>query len=326
MKFIDFAKQLKEGVAPIYLAEGNEAYFRERVVEGIREKCITQPSLNDVRLEGDDLKGDKLVAFRDSLSVTPFLSEYRMVRVYEFYPSEKDYENVLKRYFENPCPSTVLVIVNSGKKSGGADLKKKKAVTFVDCAKENEEVVAKWLYGTMKRSGLLADADSVTRMVRYCANDCARLKKEVEKLRLLLGEGGRVTGELVEEQIVKDIEYKTYELSQAAARRSFATFTEIMLDLKQKGYDEHAILATLTAYYRGLYEAASMKGSDGELSAALGKKPYAISKDREQAMRIGKERVKEYFLALYTLSSGAKSGDYTKEGALYTAICKIFFD
>ncbi len=327
MKFLDFSKKIQEGVAPVYLVEGEEAYFRERVVETLREKYIAQPSLNDVRLEGEELKGDKLIAFRDGLSVAPFLSEYRMVRVYNFFPTEKEYESVLKGYFENPCPTTLLLIINSVgvKKNGGADFKKKPNVTFVDCGKESEEIVGKWLFGTMRRMNLTADADVVLRMVSYCSCDCARLKKELEKLKLLLGDGGRVTAQVVEEQIVKDVEYKIYELTQAAGRKSFATFSEILFDLLQKGCDEHAVLSSLTSYYRTLYEVSSARGSDSEVAQLFGMKPYAVQKNREQASRMGEERVKQFYLSLYALSCGAKNGEYSKEGALFSAISKIFF-
>lgn len=324
MKFVDFAKKIKEGIDRVYLVEGDEGYFRDRVVDTLREMCVQQPSLNDVRLEGDAVKGEKLSALRDNLYALPFLSEYRMVRIYEFYPTEKEYETVLKGYVEKPCPSTVLVIVNS-KKKNGVDLKRKAGITYVDCAKESEEVVAKWLFGMFRRSGLNAEQDAVQRMVRYCNNDCARMKQEIAKLVLLLGQGGTVTSSIVEEYISKDVEYKTYELTQAAARKSYAAFAEILYDLLDKGYDEHMALASLTAHFRTLYEVSAMRGTDGEIANALGVKPYAVQKNREQAARLGREKVKEYYLRLYELSCGAKSGIYTKENALFAAIAKIFF-
>ena len=59
MKFVELAKSLKEGVAPVYLVEGEESYFRDHAVESIRAAChIANPALNDARYEGDALKGD----------------------------------------------------------------------------------------------------------------------------------------------------------------------------------------------------------------------------------------------------------------------------
>ena len=324
MKFLEFGKKIKEGIPRICLAEGEEAYFRERVAETLRTLCVQNPSLNDARFEGERLKGDQLAAFRDSLYTLPFLSEYRLVRVYGFYPTEREFARFLKGYFEEPCPSTVLLILNE-KKTSGADLKKEPNVLYVDCGRESDEIVGKWLNGMLRRSGLEPQRDAVTRMVRYCSNDCARLSREIEKLALLLGKGGKVTPEVVEACISKDIEYKVYELTQAAARRSYAAFIEILHELFRKGYDENAALSSLTAHFRVLCEVTSMSGSDAAVASALGIRPYAVQKNREQAARLGRERVRAYFQGLYALSCGARSGRYTKEGAFFAAIAKIFF-
>lgn len=326
MKFTELAKNLKEKISPVYLIEGEEAYFRDHAVAGIQAAlALSQPALNDVRIEGETLKGDKLVSFRDELYTAPFFDEYRLVRVYGFYPTEREVESVLKAYFEKPCPSTVLLIVNEGKKANAAELKRKSGITYVDCSRESEETLSKWLFGVMRRKGLRADADAVTLMVRYCAQDAARMKQETEKLFCLLGEGGSVTRREIEEYVAKDVEYKIYELTQAASRRNFTEFSEILDDMMKKGYDENAALSALASHYKTLCEVSSMRGTDAEIASVLGIKPYAVQKNRELAVRLGKDRVADLYSRLYELSSGAKSGVYTKTGALYEAISKIFF-
>ncbi len=325
MKFIQLAASLKEGVAPVYLAEGEEAYFRDHAVKSIRAACnISQPTLNDVRVEGETLKGDRLASFIADLNTLPFFDEKRLVRVYEFYPAEREWEQ-LAAYVKDPSPTTALVIVNSGKKSG-VDLKRKSGVTYVDCSRESEETLSKWLFGVMRRAGLRVDADAAALMVRYCAQDAARMRTETEKLRLLLGDGGSVTREVVEREVAKDTEYKIYELTQAASRRNYSAFSEILHDLMEKGFDEYAALSALSSHYRTLYEISGMGGSDAEIAAALGIKPYAVQKNREAAARLGRARVKSLYSRLYELCAGSRSGVYTKSGALLAAVAKIFFD
>lgn len=326
MKFVELAKSLKEKISPVYMIEGEEAHFRDHAVESIRAALnLAQPALNDVRIEGETLKGSALVSFRDTLYTAPFFDNYRLVRVYGFFPTERETETVLKPYLEKPCPSTVLVIVNEGKRANAADIKRKAGVTYVDCSRESEEMLSKWLFGVMRRKGLEADVDAVTLTVRYCAQDAARMKKEADKLFLLLGEGGRVTRKVVEENVAKDVEYKIYELTQAASRRSFNDFCEILDDMMKKGYDENAALASLASHYKTLCEISAMRGSDAEIAKVLGVKPYAVQKNRELVSRLGRERVTDVYMRLYELSSGSKSGLYTKTGALYAAIAEIFF-
>lgn len=323
MKFVQLAKSLEEGVSPVYLIEGEEEYFRDHAVSSIRAACgISQPLLNDMRFEGETLKGEKLVSFRDGLYSLPFFDEKRLVRAYEFYPSERDWE-VLKGYLDAPCPSTVLLIVNSGKK--GVDLKKKKGIVYVDCSRADRDTLSRWLFGLMRRRGLRPEGDAVERMVKYCAQDAARMRQETEKLRLLLGEGGRVTGEVVEENIAKDAEYKIFELTQAASKGNFTLFSEILYDLMAKGYDENAVLSSLTAHFKTLLEVSEVRGSDEETGKALKMHPYSVKASREIARRLGQKRTKELYLALYGLSAQTRGGLYTKRGALCSALAKIFF-
>ncbi len=325
MKFTQLAKSIKEeGLGHIYLIEGEETYFRDHAVRCIREACaLTQPSLNDVRYEGELLKGDALSNFLSELSTMPFFNEKRLVRVYEFYPSEREWES-LKSYCATPCPTTVLVIVNSAtnKKS---DLKRKSGVIFIDCGKESEETLSRWFYGICRRLGIAVDGDAASLMVQYCNLNAARMNLEARKLKELLGENGKITRAVVEEYVAKDVEYKIYELTNAVARRNFSAFSEILHDLMEKGYDENAALASLTSYFRSLAEISGMRGSDAEIVAALGMKPYPVQKNREAVLKLGKERVREYYLRLYELSAGMRSGNLTKSGALSAAISKIFF-
>lgn len=326
MKFVQLAKSLKEeGLAPVYLVEGEETFFRDHAVSAVRAACaLSNPALNDVRYEGDSLKGDALTSFVSDLYTLPFFDERRLVRAYEFYPTERDWESVLKPYVQSPCPSTVLVIVNNGAKKG-AELKRKGGVTFVDCGRESEETLSRWLFGVARRAELELDGESAALMVRYCNLDAARMKLEVEKLRLLLGHGGRVTRQIVEEYVAKDVEYKIYELTQAASRKNAKQFFEILGDLLEKGYDESSVLSALVSHFRTLSEIASMRGTDAELSAVLGIKPYAVKKNREALARLGQARAKSLYLELYTLSADMRSGLYKNSGALSAAIAKIFF-
>lgn len=328
MKFVQLAKSLQEGLAPVYLIEGEDAYFRDHAAEAVRAACaLGYPALNDVRFEGETLKGEKLSSFRDGLYTAPFLDARRLVRVYGFYPSEREWE-ALAGYVKAPCPTTTLMIVNAaaGKKAGAADLKKKQGICHVDCGKEDEETLSRWLFGLLRREGLSADADAASLMVGYCALDAARIRLETEKLKLLLGGGGRVTRAVVEEYVAKDADYKIYELTEAAANRRYGAFTEILGDLLQKGFDENAVLSALASHYRSLLEIADLKGTDAEIMSLLGIKPYPLKKGRGQISSLGTERIRERYLRLYELSCGAKSGLYGKRSALFGAMAKIFFD
>ena len=324
MKYIELNAKLKEKPKNIYLIEGDDAYFRDGAVKAILNACaISQPLLNAATFEGEALKGG-LSQFIGNLYTPPLFDEYRFVRVNGFAFGEKEWA-LFKDYAEKPCPSTVLVFVNTVKKQGGVDLKRKGGIEYVDCARESEETLCRWLFSLAKKEGLVPDQDAVSLMVRYCAQDAARLKNETRKIRLFLGEGGRLSRAVVEENVPKDTEYKIYELTQAASRKNFDAFTEIMNELLTKGFDEIAVLTALCSHYRTLSEIASSQLNDQALSQALGVKPYAVARNREAVAKLGAPRVRELYRKLYALSAGSRGGLYNKTGALSAAVANIFF-
>ena len=323
MKFVQLAKSLREeGLSPVYLIEGEDAYFRDRAVAAVREACaLTQPALNDVRYEGETVKGSESLSAE--LWTLPFFDGRRIVRIYEYYPADKEWERKFEKYCAAPCPSTVLLFVNTGSKK--TDLKRKKGVTFVDCAKEDEPMLSRWVFGMCKRMNVSVDGDAASLLVRYCNYDAARMSLELSKLAILAGEGGRITRGAVEENVAKDVEYKLFELTDAVARRNYGDFSVILSDLLEKDYDESAVLSALTNYFRTLREVSGMQGGDDAVAAALGMKRYPVQKNRETAARMGKERVEELYLGCYRLGADMRAGLLGKSGALAAAVAKIFF-
>ena len=124
----------------------------------------------------------------------------------------------------------MFLIVNSAKKANAAQLSRKGGVTFVDCSREDEETLSRWLFGVARKRGLQMDADAAQLLVRYCAQDAARMKLETEKRNggfqvptsfkeaLLLAAHQQ---ELIEEQ-QKQIEQKdeTIELQEAEIKKA----------------------------------------------------------------------------------------------------------
>ena len=329
MKYVEFKKFTDEnGASPIYLFEGEEVYFREKGEALLKVRFLQEPTLDYSAFEGASLKGDKMVALVDAVNSFPFVSERRVVKVTEFYPTEKEYEAHLKTLFENPPSSSILLILNTSKgKAGTASLAKKPNVTFVDCARSDEETIKKWIYLTCKKAGVYADGITCGKLASYCVFDMSRIAMETEKLLgYCVPKGiGRLTDEIVDALVYPDTEYKKYELSNALARKNYSAFMRILNDLLSHGYNETELLSTLASYFKTLYEVAVCRGSDGEIATALGLKEYAVKKNREQAAKFTKEEILEYYNTVYGAICALKCGEFTPAGALKTVTAKLFF-
>ena len=325
MKFVLFKNSLKEGAAPIYLFDGEEEYFKERGEEMLKERFLGEPSLNYSAFHGETLKGAALSSLVAAAQSFPFMSEKRIVRVTDFYPTEKEYETYLKGYFENPSADTVLLIVNSSRPKGKFDLKKMPNVTYVDCGKADEETVLRWIYTQFRRAGVRADTDCCERVMHYCLGDMSRIAGETEKLIAYAGKGGAVSPEDVDAVVYKDAEYKTYEMTGAFGAGNYAKFLSVQRELMEKGADEGAVLNALCAYLRNLLEILLLKKSDAETARALGMNEYAVKMSRRQANAVGAARVRVCWEYVYAAISGVRSGELTAPAALLKVNAQLFY-
>lgn len=323
MKFTQLKDDIKEGARSVYLIEGDDAYFRTKAEEQLKAAFLQTPELNFASFDGGQYKGANLTEITSALSVYPFMAEKRMVKIWEFYPSEGDWEKYLKDAFENLPETTVLLIVNSQSKKG-ADLKRKKCITYIDCNKSDRETVAKWAYLTMKRAGVPSTVEACEAVADYCLCDMSRVSKEVEKL-IEYGKDGQITKSTVDGLVYKDADYRVYQMTGAVARRDFSTFSEICFDLLSKGYDENAVIASLLNYFKNLLTVESAALPDKELAASLKMSDFVFGKTRQQARAIGGERLITYINALYSLAASFKSGKITVSGALESALANVFF-
>ena len=323
MKFTQLKDDIKEGARSVYLIEGDDAYFRQKAEEQIKAAFLQMPELNFTTFDGGQYKGANLSEITSALSAYPFMSEKRLVKITDFYPTEADWEKYLKPVFENFPETTVLLIVNAqGKK--GVDLKRKKCITYIDCNKSDRETVAKWAYLTMKRACVASTVEACEAVADYCLCDMARVSKEVEKL-IEYGAGAQITKSIVDELVYKDADFRIYQMTGAVARRDFSTFAEVCFDLLSKGYDENAVIASLLNYFKNLLTVHSAALPDKELAAMLKMSDYVFGKTKQQAQSIGSDRLITYINALYSLAADFKSGRMTVSGALESALANVFF-
>lgn len=323
MKYTELKNSISEGAQSIYLLEGDDAYFRMKGEEQIKDAFLQMPELNFTAFDGESMKGNALSELVAALKNYPFMAEKRIVKVTEFYPSESDYENKLKSVFEDFPPSAILIIVNPGGKKG-VDLKRKRAVTFVDCNKSDAETVAKWVYITVRRAGVNISAAACEKIAEYCVSDMARVSVEVKKL-LDYKTTGEITLEEVEELVYKDADYKLYELTNAAGRRDFTKYCVIADELKTKAGDEAYILNGLFNYFKNLLTSLTFNGSVAELAALLKVKEFAAKKNAEAARGIGERKLRYLTERLYNCISDIKCGKITPQNSLAVAENCIFF-
>lgn len=323
MKYTQLKNDITEGARSVYLLDGNDAYFRMNAEAQLKSAFLQMPELNFTSFDCTQYRGAAYTDITSAMQSFPFMAEKRIIKLIDFYPSEADYEKYFKTAFEN-CPSSTLVIIVNSTAQKGADLKRKKCITYVDCNHADEETVTKWAYITLKRAGVVASADACQAIAAYCLCDMARVSKEVQKI-IELNKEGEITRADVDELVYKDADYRIYEMTNAVSRKNYSRFTEICYDLLSKGADENVIISSLLSYFKNLLIILSSSQTNASLAQSLKMKEYGVKMSGEQARAIGKDKLIYYVNSLYCLSSRIKSGQLTAGGALSCALSDIFF-
>lgn len=323
MKYTELKNSVQSGAQSVYLLEGEDAYFRLNGEEIIKNAFLQMPELNYAAFEGEDLKGSAIAELVSAIKIYPFMAEKRIIKVTDFYPTEQEYETYLKPLFEDFPPTSVLIISNSGGKRG-VDLKRKKAVTYVDCGKAEPESVARWVYITFKRAGIACSAAASENLAAYCLYNMSRVAVEVQKLIDYKG-SGELSAEEIDDLVYKDADYRIYEMTNAVARRDFTKYCAISADLRSKGFDEISIMNGLFSYFRNLLSAASSTLSDSAYAKENGMKEYSVKKNREQAEAIGANNLKNYVNLFYKCIADVKNGTLTPPSALQICQNTLFF-
>ncbi len=316
LKFVEFKNGLESGqIFPVYLFEGEDAYFRERGLNLIKTKIVSEPSLNLATFEGDVLCNELLA----SLNAFPFLSEKRLTVVREFYPKADFFKSGFKGYLENPNQTSVLAIVNT---QTCESLKKHENVQVVDCGKQDVSLLIRWIKAECLKSNVQIDGETAKMLAEYCALDMTRIETETSKL-VSYAFGGTIDGKTVSEMVAKDTEYKIYELTDYVAKKKFDMALTVIFDLQAKGETMQRIMLSIYNYYRKLLLASISGKSAGELAIAFGIKEYPAKKIKEQAGMFKKRALKNAVDALTDTDYKIKSGILDADESAYLTIFKI---
>ena len=319
MNFKDLKKSLSNGVKPIYLLHGDDAFLLERGVRILIDGSIVDETLNLTRYEGSELKGetDKLIS---ALTSYPFMGDKRVVLVKEYYPLASDIKN-LKKYFENPCETTVFIIANS---SSSESLLKLPSVTEVNCSKGDEALCSMWIKSEAKKAGVQISEGAVNKIIDYCYADMTKINGEVEKLVAFALKSGKITETDVDALCVKELDYKAYEVVEFIASKKYDSAYNCLSEIFASGSESQKLFVSLYYHFRKLlYVSLSNSLTDREIAIMLKTKEYPIKLARRQAKSFPVKRLKQIVDKLSLYDERFKQGYVEPQSAIWNGIFNI---
>ncbi len=320
MKYTEFKNGLEDGKAfSVYLFEGEDAFFRERGLTLLKNKFVSEPSLNYVVLE-DDVSLDTLLS---SLEGFPFLSEKRLTCVREFYPKQEFFKKGFASYLENPSEQSILAILNE--KPCDA-LKKYPCVEVVDCSKADYTLLVRWIKAQCEKQGIKIEAETAKNLCDYCLCDMTRIETEVNKLCAYVLEEKVITQNDIDTLVSRDTEYKIYQMTDYIATKKFDLALAVITEMLGKGEASQVILVSIYNYFRKLLHAAISGLSEKELAIELNVKEFAARKIKQQSSVFKKRALKMAVDMLTDTDYKIKSGQAEADERMWLAVFKIMTD
>ena len=265
---------LKGNFVPVYLLQGEEAYYIDQLTDLLIEKVLddSERDFNQYIFYGSDTDAGTII---NTCKRFPMMSERQLVVVKEA-QSLKNIDD-LAYYVKQPLRSTILVInFKHGKLDGRKKLTgeiDKTGIVF-ESKKLYESQIPAFITSYLQKRKVKIDLKSAQMLTDSLGNDLSKLTNELEKLILLLsGKNQVITSELIEQNIGVSKDYNNFELQKALANKNILKANRIALYYEQNPKNNPVVLtlAYLFSFFSNLMICHYEKNkSQSNLMAVLG--------------------------------------------------------
>lgn len=229
---------------PIYFLHGEEPYYIDLLSDYIEDHVLDEndKAFNFSVFYGRDAEVSQII---ETAKRFPMMSPFQVVIVKEAKDLKK--LELLESYFLNPLTSTILVICYKYKK---ADSRKK----YIKAIKQNGVLfeskplytnqIPAWIQEAVHSKNQKISPKAAMLLAEFLGSDLQKINNELEKLKLVLGEGATVTPESIEENIGISKDFNNFELQNALCRKDAFKAFQIVQYFSQNP-KEHSIFSVL---------------------------------------------------------------------------------
>lgn len=229
MEFSEILQNLKKGIYhPIYLLQGEEAYFIDEIADYIEKNVLTEAErgFNQTVFYGKD--SDPITIAESSLRF-PMMASKQVIMVKEAQSLSKI--ETLTSYAEKPLESTILVLVykykNLDSRTKLAKAIKKNGVVFTS-KKLYENKIPGWIDNFLKTHNYTITPQAAQLLTSYLGTDLSKVANELNKLVIAVKDTNRITPEHIEKNIGLSKDFNLLELQNALGEKNILKANKIV--------------------------------------------------------------------------------------------------
>ena len=259
--------------------EGEEEYFINEVMDFAEHQILPEEekSFNLTIFYGKDADWASVV---NACRRYPMFAERQVVLLKEAQQMREIAK--LEPYIMQPLGSTIFVVSYKDKKVDGrsklAKLLKEKG-ELLSTKKMYDNQLPEWVTELLQSRGLTIQQKALALLIDHIGNDLMRIKSEVEKIRINLGNRKMIDEDDVEKYVGISKEYNAFELQIALAKKDLAKSLLIIqyFESNPKAAPIQLVLPTLYSFFSKVYMIFSIPGPDEKTTASvLGVSPFFV--------------------------------------------------
>ena len=248
----ELERSLREGVRPLYLLLGPEAYLRQVAAQAITDTALASTFLREFSESSFSLLSDPVKSAIIAAEEKPMMG-MRVVRIRNFARLREADEDILIHYLGNPMPTTVMIFsadeLDKRKKSSKVLLD---VCTVVEFPPLKDAEAKAWAKSRLKELKVTADDQVLTELIRLVGTDVQTLSNELDKLASAAAGANRITPELVDELIGRSRELSNFELGDHLLAGNRKRALETLHRLLEDGAEPVMLVGLIAGNYHRL--------------------------------------------------------------------------
>jgi len=288
----------------VYWLEGEESFYIDQVVQYAEHKLLpaSEQAFNLSVFYGKDADWADVV---NACKRYPVFAEKQVVILKEAQQMHKDSLEKLGQYIDHPLSSTILVVSHKDKNVDGrsalAKILKTKAVV-VSTKKMYDNKLPEWVNQWVADNGFQMSPKAVQMIVDHIGNDLSRIKNEVEKLMVNLGDRKKITEDDIEKYIGISKEFNSFEFQDAIAHKKFSRAIQMIqyFESNHKAAPIQLILPTLYGFFSKLYAVYGLGTNDEKrIMAEVGLNFFSIKTTMAATRHYNPAKVEHILLLIH---------------------------
>jgi DNA polymerase-3 subunit delta len=299
-----------------YLLTG-ESFLAEEALDKIRRSESTDV-LSEVTFDPSSEPAELV----EALETASLLGDRRLVVIRDAHDLKKDQAEALAGYLESPSPSSVLVLVASGRTKLDAVVRTKGDVIALDAPKGRRLV--SWLRDRARARRLKLDERAAWALVDAVGNELRDLDAALEQLATGIGPEASVDAAKVRSTFARLADERIYAFTDAVGDRRLPLATSTLRRLLDQGDEPLVLFGALVAHIRRLLRARRYVDQGARVVGdALGLPTWRAERVQRQARSFTEDELVASMDVLAETDVEMKGDFPSPEGAFERAVIRI---